>query len=237
MTLRTDDPTAPDGYPAPATPPVPPGAPPVARTAAASRRTNHRMLILGVLVVLIGGVVAFSAGRMLTTKSLMLAVARPVPLGATITDADLTTAHVTSDPHLSPIPASQRSQIVGLVAQVALSPGQLLTRSQVGTATGFSPGQMIVALALKDGQFPARGLSPGQTVLVVETPATTTGSTTADVGTLGRTVTATVAEMGSTNPSTQITVIDLRVDADDGPTVARLASTGAVAVILLPAGR
>jgi hypothetical protein len=46
-----------------------------------------------------------------------------------------------------------------------------------------------------------------------------------------------VAEAGAMNQATQITVIDVRVSADSGVEVARLASTGNLAVILLPAGR
>jgi hypothetical protein len=42
---------------------------------------------------------------------------------------------------------------------------------------------------------------------------------------------------GSVNAATQITVIDVRVGAADGVDVAQLASTGNIAVILLPAGR
>jgi hypothetical protein len=147
VTTRTDGKTNPaTGYPAPAATAAPPGPAPAVRTAAASRRVNRRLLVLGVLVVLLGGLVAFVAGQMLTRHTEVLAVARTVAVGSTIGADDLVIANVTSDPHLSPIPASQREQIVGMVAQVALSPGELLTRSQVGPGTGFAPGQMLVAL-------------------------------------------------------------------------------------------
>src|SRR5439155_11526001 len=89
---------------------------------------------------------------------------------ARIQDSDLTVASVTKDPNLSPIPASQRSQIVGMVARVGLVKGELLTRAQVGPKSGFTAGQQLVALPLKQGQFPARGLVPGQKVLIVATP-------------------------------------------------------------------
>jgi hypothetical protein len=46
-----------------------------------------------------------------------------------------------------------------------------------------------------------------------------------------------VAEAGPANPTTQVTVVDVRVREADGPTVAQLASTGNLALILLPAGR
>lgn len=193
--------------------------------------------------MLLGGLLAFSAGQMLTARTEVLAVARDVQVGSTITAEDLTVANVTSDPNLSPIPASQQSQIVGMVAQVPLTRGELLTRAQVGPDSGFTAGEMLVALPLKEGQIPARGLVPGQQVLIVATPGSTgaTGGSGAPTGgTDGapdQPVDATVAEVGSLNQATQVTVIDVRVSADDGVRVAELASTGNLALIVLPAGR
>jgi hypothetical protein len=221
-----------------------PGPAPALRTAAASRRVNRRLLAASVLVVALGGLLAFTAGQMLTRHTAVLAVARPVQVGATIAPADLTTAQVTADAHLSPIPATARDQVVGLVAQVGLSRGELLTRSQVGRVSGFVAGQVLVALPLKDGQFPGRGLTPGQRVLVVATPGSGGGApaSTAPGGTgdgsasADRGVAATVAGVGSRNPATELTVVDVRVGSADGVSVARLASTGNLALILLPAG-
>lgn len=226
-------------YPAPdvaAPAPAPSSVPPL-RSAAARRRVSRKSLALSVLVVLLGGLIAFAAGRMLTTQTPVLAVAQDVQVGSTIRADDLTTANVTSDPHLSPIPAAQQSQIVGMVAQVPLARGQLLTRAQVGTGSGLTAGELLVALPLKEGQFPARGLTPGQRVLIVPTPGTT-GSTSGSgaPGGTERATEATVAEVGQANPTTQVTVVDVRLREDDGPTVAQLASTGNLALILLPAG-
>jgi hypothetical protein len=192
-----------------------------------------------VLVVLLGGLLAFAAGRMLTSHAEVLAVARDVQVGSTITADDLTVANVPADPNLSPIPASEQSQVVGMVAQVPLMRGEMLTRAQVGAGTGLTDGEMLVALPLKEGQFPARGLAPGQQVLIVPTPGTTgsTGETGASGVTPDRPAEATVAEVGPVNPTTQVTVVDVRVRDADGPAVARLASTGSLALILLPTGR
>jgi hypothetical protein len=225
---------------------TPPAAP--VRSAAASRRTSRRGLIISVLVVLVGGLIAFAGSQLLVKHTQVLAVARSVPVGATITDADLTTANVVKDPNLSPIAASDRAEIVGMVAQVGLVKGELLTRAQVGRGSGFTAGQQLVALPLKPGQFPSRGLVPGQKVLIVSTPgqsgsAPTTGSSSSNAlagessGSSESGTQATVADVGGTNPATQVTVIDVRVAETDGVHVAQLASTGNLALILLPAGR
>jgi hypothetical protein len=207
------------------------------------RRASRKSLVLSVLVVLLGGLLAFTAGQMLTARTEVLAVARDVQLGSTITAEDLTVANVTSDPNLSPIPASQQSQIVGMVAQVPLTRGELLTGAQVGTDSGLAAGEMLVALPMREGQFPARGLTPGQQVLIVATPGSngwTSGSGTPAADTGGvrdQQIDAIVAEVGPLSQTTQMTVIDVRVSADDGVRVAELASTGNLALILLPVGR
>jgi hypothetical protein len=192
-----------------------------------------------VLVVLLGGLLAFAAGRMLNAQTEVLAVARDVQVGSTITADDLTVANVPSNPHLSPIPAVQQSQVVGMVAQVPLTRGELVTRAQVGMGTGLAAGEVLVALPLEEGQFPARGLTPGQQVLIVPTPGPTgsVSETGATGGTTDRPTEATIAEVGPASRTTQVTVVDVRVRDADGPTLARLASTGSLALILLPTGR
>ncbi|NEK95135.1 hypothetical protein GCU67_13285 [Modestobacter muralis] len=171
---------------------------------------------------------------MLTAHTEVLAVAQDVAVGSTITADDLTVASVPSDPHLSPIPATEQARVIGMVAQVPLVRGGLLTRAQVGADSGLAAGELLVALPLKEGQFPARGLTTGQRVLIVPTPGS--GGSSAGGGVTPPSTEATVAEVGTANPTTQVTVVDVRLREDDGPTVAQLASTGNLALILLPAG-
>jgi hypothetical protein len=209
---------------------------PVQLTAAARRRVSRKTLSLAVLVVLLGGVLAYSAAQMLTTRTNVLAVARDVPVGATLTAADLVVASIPADPALTPVPATELSDVVGLVAEVPLVQGTLLTTGQIGTGSDLSAGEVLVALPLQDGQFPARGLSPGQQVLVVPTPGTNGVAAGATTDQLPDPVEATVAEVGPANATTQVTVVDVRVTQDDGVAVAELASTGNLAIVVLPDG-
>jgi len=247
MSIRADGatPSFAGGFPPATAPPAPTlpaetsGPAPGARSAAAGRRTSRRGLLLSVLVVVVGGLFGLAGGQMLTRHTRVLAVVRDVPAGARITDADLTVASVTSDPNLHPVEASQRAEVVGKNALVPLLRGGLLTRGQVGAGSGFTRGQMLVGLPCRPGQLPARGLTAGQQVLIVATP----GGTATSAGPAGgaaaadERVAATVVEVGPMNPGTQVSVVDVRVDPADGVAVARLGSTGNLALILLPAGR
>lgn len=255
MTTHTPGPTRnrAEGYPAPTHPPglasaAPAGAlapAPTVLRAAPRRRASQRGVLLSLLVVLVGGLLAFAGAQMLTHHTLVLAVAHDVPVGAKITADDLTTASVTADPNLSPIPATQREQVVGLVAQVGLVKGELLVRTQLGAGSGFGAGQVMVALPLKVGQFPGQGVAPGQHVLIVATPGSGgAGSTSSGVGGSGAVdgsvrssgVPAVVASISAADLATQVTVVDVRVASDVGVEVAQLASTGNLALVLLPQG-
>lgn len=249
MSIRADGaaPSYAGGFPPATAPPAPTlpaetsGPPPVARSAAAGRRTSRRGLLLSVLVVVVGGLFGLAGGQMLTRHTRVLAVVRDVPAGARITDADLTVASVTSDPNLHPVEASQRAEVVGKNALVPLLRGGLLTRAQVGAGSGFTRGQMLVGLPCKPGQLPARGLTAGQQVLIVATPGGTSagpagGASGPTAAAADERVAATVVEVGPMNPATQVSVVDVRVDPAAGVAVARLGSTGNLALILLPAG-
>jgi hypothetical protein len=182
-----------------------------------------------------GGLLAFTASQMLTGQEHVLVIARDVPVGASITNDDLAVAQISHDPAVNPIRASERSSVVGQVARVGLAKGSLLTRGQFGPDAGLGNGQTLVALPLKPGQFPAQGLKPGQRVLVVATPGTgATGSNTGVSSGQGKGTEATVADVGPTNAATQLTVVDVQVAADAGISVAQLASTSNLAVLLLP---
>jgi hypothetical protein len=205
------------------------------RAAAAPRRWRPSYLIIATLLVLLGGLIAMWGARSLVHRDSVLVVARPVAVGSRIAAGDLATAEITSDPHLAPIAAAQRDAVIGQVALVDLTAGSLLTRSQIGPGDGFTGDQQLVALPLKPGEFPVRGLAPGVRVVIVATPGTATGQQQQPISEAQ--IPATVAESGTADPSTGVTVVDVRVAAAAGPRLAQLASTGDLAVILLPPGR
>jgi hypothetical protein len=149
----------------------------------------------------------------------VLAIGQPVAAGDIITDADLATARVASDPHLAPISASRRTSVVGMHAAVDLRPGTLLTQADLTSEAIPGPGQAIVGAALKPGQLPALPLARGDQVLVTGTPGPAYRAAVVDVTTPG---------------SDGSVVVDLAVpNTVAAPLVSELAS-GHVALVLLP---
>jgi hypothetical protein len=191
---------------------------------------------LAMLVVVLGGLVLLYAVPQFSHRVSVLAVAQDVPIGSTITADDLTTAEITKDPHLETISASDQSSVVGKVAVVDLRGGTLLTLAELGTSDGFTAGQVLVPLGLKEGQLPARGLAAGQHVLIISTPGDGNSGAVSNASVPSSSTRAVVTEVGRADPASGVTVVDVRVPANDAIALGQLASTGNLTVLLLPAG-
>lgn len=135
---------------------------------AARRRVSPPLLATGVVVVVLCALAIGSLYSGAAQRDLVLAVARPVPIGTPITDADIRDVEVAAGPGAATIPASRRSSVVGQRPAVALVPGALLAPAQLQSGTGPEKGQALVALALRPGQFPPE-VVPGDVVRVIST--------------------------------------------------------------------
>ena len=220
-------------------PPVIPIPPTVVREASAPRRWTVKGLALAVIFVVLGGLVTTVGVESFSVRHSVLVFAKPVSIGSTIGASDITTARIISDPNLKSVPADDLSSVVGKIALVDLRAGTLVTIDELGTSDGFTAGQVLVGLALKTGQFPVRGVSAGESVMIVATPGGTSGSNSqsSSSATTASGTEAVVSEVGTTDPTSGITVVDVRVPTGAGVPLAQLAATGNLAVILLPAGR
>lgn len=200
------------------------------------RQRRRRMLVLGVVMIAAGAVVAGYLFTGLSHRVAVVMVARAVPVGARITGADLATTRVAAESNVSVIPRRQIRQVVGRIAAVDLRRGTLLAPSEVTTALSPGPGQQVVPVSVKTGSVPARGLRPGDQVLVVPTPSAQGGDSgdvpgTAGSAPLAQNVRATVDEIGPPDAD-GMRVVDLVVNAQVGPSIARQASTGRIAFIV-----
>jgi SAF domain len=202
------------------------------REAALRRRRRPGLWAAGAALVALGGLAAAGLVAQAGDRVDVLAVARTVPVGQTIAAADVTVARVPADPALAPVPAAQRDRVVGRVAAVDLRPGTLLTAGEVTDTAVPGAGEQLVGVAARPGQLPARGLRPGDQVLAVPVPgdqAVRTDETAAGAPVAGR-----VVQVGPPDGEGVVTV-DLLVGQDTGARLAGLASTGRLALVLLPA--
>jgi hypothetical protein len=183
-------------------------------------------LAVGVLVT-----VAFALGAVLWHLSAVdkvpaLAIAGPVERGATITAADVRVVYVATDDPLARLDDSQVSEVVGRVAVVDLPAGTLLTPALVTNAGAIADGEGIVGLALDPGQYPARGLAPGDHVNVVRS-GDPTGDVEDSVVARGARVFA-VEEL----PSDRL-LVSILADESDAEAVAAAAGQGTLRLVLV----
>ncbi|MDG4803620.1 SAF domain-containing protein [Micromonospora sp. WMMD980] len=95
-----------------------------------------------------------------------LAVARPVPAGVVIAEADVRVVRVANPSDLDLLAADRRDEVVGRAAAVPLAAGTLLAPAQVGPSAWPPTGQAVIAVAVKTGRAPA-GLAAGARVVVL----------------------------------------------------------------------
>ena len=207
------------------------------RVAAPRQRRRPALVALALLLILVGGVAATTVYLRGTQRNQVLAAARPVAMGHTITGADLAVVSLSVDPRLRPLPAAARGQVAGQVAAVNLVAGTLLLRGMLTSRDRIlEPGKGLVGLAFKAGQLPGE-LAPGDLVEVVRTPtppgdqpAGEGGGVPAGVLASGtRVLSVSAADDGDT------TRVSLIVALDDAGALYRANALGQLALIVLPA--
>ena len=149
------------------------------------------LVVIGASVATFAGLYA-SAGH----RTAAIVVDRPLTQGQAITSADLGQADVSVSNSVRYIPVSDVSEIEGKRAAAAIPVGSLLTTGDLSLAPAIAPGSAVVGVALKDGQYPAGGLTPGEQVLVVQT------------GIPGSPLSAPVTSSSAAGPSTAATASD-----------------------------
>jgi hypothetical protein len=174
---------------------------------------------------------------MLGETQLVLAVNKDIARGATITATDVGTVELPTGPTLlKPISADELSQVTaaGMVATTDLKEGQLLTETSMAAELRPPAGQSIVGVALAPNQMPTQDLHAGDTVRIVETPATG-GEPPAEAP---FTISATVLEVGDGEANLgEQTVVDVQVASSNAAALAARAATGRVAIVLDSTGQ
>jgi hypothetical protein len=203
------------------------------------RQRRRRMLVLGLLLVVAGALAGGYLYTGMSDRTAVVVVTRDVPVGTQISSADLATTQVAVEAAVSVIPGRQLQQVVGRFAAVDLRRGTLLASSQLTGALSPRPGQQVVPIAVKLDQLPARGLNPGDQVLVIATPGEQgqdQGASPAGAAPLSQDTAATVDQVSNPDADGNVRV-DLVVDAKVGPAIVQQASTGRIGFVITSRAR
>ena len=99
----------------------------------------------------------------------VLGIARSVPTGQILEANDLVVVRISVNTGIATVPAADASVVLGRRAAERLEPDTLLTANELVASYSPPPGEAVVGVAAKDGQFPSSGVTPGETVDIVLT--------------------------------------------------------------------
>ena len=192
-------------------------------------RRRSRMTMFGVLLAIVGGLVAWFAYAQATQGVEVVATARHIAYGARITEADVRPVEIPAGSTLRVTAWSDLQTVVGQVATSDLPPGALVPPDAVGAARLPARGEAIVGLPIGAGRLPVSGLLPRDVVQIVQ-PAT---AQTVQAGSTG--LRATVLAIGDPDAAGRRTV-DLIVPDTAVDEVAAAAGSENTLLVLVASG-
>lgn len=190
-------------------------------------RRRPGLITAGVALAMLGALVAVWLVTSAGDRTNVVMLARDVPYGATLTSADLALTAVAVDSGVATTSADERASLVGQVAAADLVAGSLLAPGQVTTVAPPGPGEVLVPLPVSAGRLPASGLTAGDRLLVVDTPAASADPPSHVPASFA----VTVVRLGAPDLN-GASVIDVVVAETDGPALAARAATGRFALVL-----
>lgn len=210
------------------TPAAGPTAPdPASRAAQPRLRRRPAMAAAGVALVGLGGMTAAFLATSMDSSAPILVVARDVSRGEVLTEADLAVARLSGLAAGAALPGGQLATAVGQTAVTDLPAGMPVPPTSLAADPIPGPGQSVVGIKLAPGQLPTVALRPGDRVRVVGTPRAQD-----DAPTAAPPAAAAVVASTGVDETSGDTVVNVVVPAAQAPTVAALAATGRVALIL-----
>ena len=188
------------------------------------RRISKARLLLAVGLVLVCALAGVVVAQRVDVRVPVLAAARAISAGQTVTAADVMTVKVAVEAGVATVPASQLSTVVGQVAAVPLVAGTLLSAAQFAGAVWPGSGEAVIAVPVKPGRLPS-GLPAGARVTVLVVPTGTPGGAGGGQGGQPQVekATATVVSAEPATDQSGTTVVTLVLSAADAT---RIASTG-----------
>ncbi|MEV5576609.1 SAF domain-containing protein [Spirillospora sp. NPDC052269] len=197
------------------------------------------MIAVGVLVMAGGALISNQAALRLSDRHSVVVMARDVAIGQKIGSADLATVDVGIEGPVAAVPGEQAAGLAGSFAAVDLRRGTIVPPAAITRDPRPAVGQQLVPVAMKQSRLPARGLNPGDRVIVVATPddgGNAPSEKTPVPGVPGQ-VSGTVDRVTGTPDADGQLVVDLLVPSVDGPQLAQRAADGKVALVLASRGQ
>lgn len=183
----------------------------------------------------------------------VLAAARELPAGATLSAGDLAIAHARLDDtiYAAALPASDLSRVVGRQLAEPAHANQVLAAAQLSSHPALAPGQLVLAIPIHAESAAGGRLRPGDQVQVLGTDTKHDGSThvvlaravvydtardQASTGASGAGGTGGTVEVGTSGVGSATSWISVVVSQDQAVQLAQARWAGELDIALLPPG-
>jgi hypothetical protein len=184
-------------------------------------------MVLLVALGALGNVWLLSA----TTNAQEVVAARStIERGSVIERDDLMVVRIELDPSLRTVPGDGLAALVGQRAALDVAAGSLLTSDAVSAELVPPAGQSLVGIGVDLSRIPGTALMAGDEVRVVSTPDATGLTAEAAQGAFEAVVVS--IEQGTDATGIAQAILTLQVPTPDSASLAAMAATGNVAVVL-----
>ncbi|MCW2916763.1 MAG: hypothetical protein JWN52_4831 [Actinomycetia bacterium] len=201
------------------------------------RERKPALAALAVLLILCGALASAYLVMASGQRVSAIQINQPVAAGQQIPVSALAEVQI-GNTGISYISWSERFKVVQAFASVPLVKGALLTNGMLNSTAAAAQGRLIVGLALKSGQLPASGLRVGDHVSLYAVGGTNTsvkpGTVLSDDAIVS--YTGSSGGAGSRSLSSETSSVSVAIPPEQAPQVTQAASSGSVAVALLPSG-
>lgn len=200
---------------------------PAVRPQPVRARRNPRWIAIGVLAICLGALGSLLLYSQVTTSTTVIAVNRTIMRGETILATDLGQVTVGDLGGLKPLAASELTTLIGKQALMDLPQGSFVVEGSIG-APADPEDHARVGLRLTPGRVPIAPLPAGTPVRLISVPAPNTSTAPEEISVPGQVATApSISPDGSR-------VLDVSVPVRFAATIARLAASDQLALILEP---
>ena len=186
------------------------------RLPTAPRERKPALAALAVLLILAGALATMTLVTRSGNRVSVIEMKSTVAAGVQITDNDLQEAQVAEDPGLHYVLWSQKPQIVGKSYGSTLFGGSVLVKEMlVAQPMTLKPGEVMLGLLFKDGQYPAKQLQRDNVVELWAPVATSTsgGSANNQAGPIQKIATGRIIDIPETGQTLGLTLAVAETDA------------------------
>jgi flagella basal body P-ring formation protein FlgA len=195
------------------------------------RRQRSIPAAVGAAVCMVAAVVVFVGLQLAgSDRQAVLAIARPVAAGATLTAGDLAVAEVIPDAALHPVPLALKDSVIGRTAKTDLLPGSLLTTASLGEKAPLAAGEALVGVDVASAAAPVGAIAAGDRVQVIGVDKTGDGNSSNGQVLAAGQVVRVDASQSSSGSTTSVSLI---VPAADAGAVAAASVSQQVALVVI----